>query len=160
MKLSETKSLLKDLRALSAEELTAREAELKKELEALPDDAECFFTLWTSNGRQMYWFNPTFGTKVYDGVNNKFAQIAYADDCLAYRVFEANTSEGNRILLHRVGEKVSPEEPKKEEEEKWYSNHYTCPQCGATWNDEWTATCDDECPECGCISSPDYSVDL
>ena len=32
MKLSETKSLLKDLRALSAEELTAREAELKKEL--------------------------------------------------------------------------------------------------------------------------------
>lgn len=32
MKLSETKSLLKDLRALSAEELTARETELKKEL--------------------------------------------------------------------------------------------------------------------------------
>ncbi|MFC4652925.1 50S ribosomal protein L29 [Lactococcus nasutitermitis] len=32
MKLSETKSLLKDLRALSVEELTAREAELKKEL--------------------------------------------------------------------------------------------------------------------------------
>lgn len=30
MKLSETKSLLKDLRALSVEELTAREAELKK----------------------------------------------------------------------------------------------------------------------------------
>ena len=32
MKLSETKSLLKDLRALSVEELTTREAELKKEL--------------------------------------------------------------------------------------------------------------------------------
>ena len=32
MKLSETKSLLTDLRALSVEELTAREAELKKEL--------------------------------------------------------------------------------------------------------------------------------
>lgn len=30
MKLSETKSLLKDLRALSVEELTTREAELKK----------------------------------------------------------------------------------------------------------------------------------
>lgn len=35
MKLSETKSLLKDLRALSVEELTTREAELKKELFAL-----------------------------------------------------------------------------------------------------------------------------
>ncbi|AYG01179.1 50S ribosomal protein L29 [Lactococcus allomyrinae] len=32
MKLSETKSLLKDLRALSVEELATREAELKKEL--------------------------------------------------------------------------------------------------------------------------------
>ncbi len=32
MKLSETKSLLTELRGLSAEELTAREAELRKEL--------------------------------------------------------------------------------------------------------------------------------
>lgn len=32
MKLSETKSLLSDLRTLSADQLTAREAELKKEL--------------------------------------------------------------------------------------------------------------------------------
>ncbi|MGM9887037.1 MULTISPECIES: 50S ribosomal protein L29 [unclassified Lactococcus] len=32
MKLSETKSLLTELRALSTEELTAREAELRKEL--------------------------------------------------------------------------------------------------------------------------------
>ena len=32
MKLSETKSLLKDLRALSVEELATRETELKKEL--------------------------------------------------------------------------------------------------------------------------------
>lgn len=32
MKLSETKSLLNDLRALSADQLSAREAELKKEL--------------------------------------------------------------------------------------------------------------------------------
>ncbi|MEY8442767.1 50S ribosomal protein L29 [Lactococcus ileimucosae] len=32
MKLNETKSLLKDLRALSVDELAAREAELKKEL--------------------------------------------------------------------------------------------------------------------------------
>lgn len=32
MKLSETKSLLKDLRALSVEELTTREAELKLSL--------------------------------------------------------------------------------------------------------------------------------
>ena len=32
MKLSETKSLLSELRALSTEELTAREAELRKEL--------------------------------------------------------------------------------------------------------------------------------
>ena len=37
MKLNETKSLLKDLRALSIDELATREAELKKELFELHD---------------------------------------------------------------------------------------------------------------------------
>jgi len=31
-----------------------------------------------------------------------------------------------------------------------YNNHYTCPECGYDWEDEWTSQCDDDCPACGC----------
>lgn len=31
----------------------------------------------------------------------------------------------------------------------WYSNHYICERCDATWTDEWSCMCDDDCPHCG-----------
>lgn len=31
-----------------------------------------------------------------------------------------------------------------------FLNHYTCPECGCDWTDEWSAMCDDDCPACGC----------
>jgi predicted nucleic acid-binding Zn-ribbon protein len=31
----------------------------------------------------------------------------------------------------------------------WYRNVYDCSECGASWEDEWSCACDDECPECG-----------
>lgn len=31
----------------------------------------------------------------------------------------------------------------------WFNNHYRCPGCGARWEDQWSCTCDDDCPECG-----------
>jgi hypothetical protein len=31
----------------------------------------------------------------------------------------------------------------------WFRNHYHCGECGASWEDEWSCTCDDDCPECG-----------
>jgi DNA-directed RNA polymerase subunit RPC12/RpoP len=31
----------------------------------------------------------------------------------------------------------------------WYRNYYTCARCGSDWADEWSCTCDDDCPECG-----------
>ena len=30
----------------------------------------------------------------------------------------------------------------------WYSNHYICEDCDATWTDEWSCMCDDDCPNC------------
>lgn len=30
----------------------------------------------------------------------------------------------------------------------WFCNHYQCPSCSTEWNDEWSATCDDDCPAC------------
>lgn len=63
--------------------------ELKKELETLPENAECFFTLYTINGRQSYWFNPSLGNKLMaDKQGNVYAQIAYTDDCPAYKLTE------------------------------------------------------------------------
>jgi hypothetical protein len=43
----------------------------------------------------------------------------------------------------------------------WFRNHYRCPQCRRSWSDEWSATCDDDCPHCGLRHvSPTESEDL
>jgi DNA-directed RNA polymerase subunit RPC12/RpoP len=31
----------------------------------------------------------------------------------------------------------------------WFRNFYRCANCNRTWTDEWSATCDDDCPHCG-----------
>lgn len=31
----------------------------------------------------------------------------------------------------------------------WFRNHYRCARCNRTWTDEWSCTCDDDCPHCG-----------
>ena len=43
----------------------------------------------------------------------------------------------------------------------WFLNHYECDECGRRWDDEWSCTCDDECPHCGARNmSPFDSDDL
>jgi hypothetical protein len=43
----------------------------------------------------------------------------------------------------------------------WFVNHYKCARCGQRWTDEWSCTCDDDCPHCGARHmSPDESEDL
>jgi hypothetical protein len=43
----------------------------------------------------------------------------------------------------------------------WFLNYYTCDRCGEDWTDEWSCTCDDDCPNCGARHmSPDDSDDL
>lgn len=43
----------------------------------------------------------------------------------------------------------------------WFRNHYRCARCGHEWTDEWSATCDDECPNCGARNmQPTDSDDL
>ena len=32
----------------------------------------------------------------------------------------------------------------------WFLNFYRCGRCRKVWTDEWSCTCDDECPYCGC----------
>jgi hypothetical protein len=31
----------------------------------------------------------------------------------------------------------------------WFLNFYRCDRCEHAWSDEWSCTCDDECPHCG-----------
>jgi predicted nucleic acid-binding Zn-ribbon protein len=45
----------------------------------------------------------------------------------------------------------------------WFRNYYRCERCGHEWTDEWSATCDDDCPKCGArhmspLDSDDLSV--
>jgi DNA-directed RNA polymerase subunit RPC12/RpoP len=43
----------------------------------------------------------------------------------------------------------------------WYRNYYECARCGRNWQDEWSCTCDDDCPHCGARHmSPTDSDDL
>lgn len=43
----------------------------------------------------------------------------------------------------------------------WYRNYYTCGRCKKHWQDEWSCTCDDDCPHCGARHmSPDSSDEL
>ena len=43
----------------------------------------------------------------------------------------------------------------------WFRNHYICESCDTTWTDEWSCTCDDDCPHCGARHmSPFKSDDL
>ena len=43
----------------------------------------------------------------------------------------------------------------------WFRNHYKCARCGFEWEDEWSATCDDDCAHCGARHMTPYeSEDL
>lgn len=43
----------------------------------------------------------------------------------------------------------------------WFLNKYLCEDCEQQWEDEWSATCDDDCPHCGSRHmSPFDSIDL
>jgi len=41
-----------------------------------------------------------------------------------------------------------------------YRNHYKCSECGTEWEDEWSCTCNDRCPECDAEIEPYKSEDL
>jgi hypothetical protein len=30
-----------------------------------------------------------------------------------------------------------------------FRNYYRCARCSYEWEDVWSATCDDDCPDCG-----------
>ena len=43
----------------------------------------------------------------------------------------------------------------------WFLNFYKCDECDRRWTDDWSCTCDDECPYCGTRDmSPYKSEDL
>jgi hypothetical protein len=42
----------------------------------------------------------------------------------------------------------------------WFENTYECSECGTTWTDEWSCTCNDRCPECDVETEPSSSIDL
>jgi hypothetical protein len=43
----------------------------------------------------------------------------------------------------------------------WFRNFYRCARRGHEWTDDWSATCDDDCPACGARHmSPYQSEDI
>ncbi len=41
----------------------------------------------------------------------------------------------------------------------WFLNFYRCGECGASWDDEWSCCCDDDCPACGSRHYSPYASD-
>jgi DNA-directed RNA polymerase subunit RPC12/RpoP len=41
----------------------------------------------------------------------------------------------------------------------WFRNLYLCSECGGSWQDDWSATCDDDCPHCGARHMSPYDSD-
>lgn len=41
----------------------------------------------------------------------------------------------------------------------WFCNYYKCERCGYDWTDEWSCTCDDDCPNCGSRHYSPYQSD-
>lgn len=39
-------------------------------------------------------------------------------------------------------------------------NSYHCEKCDVSWTDEWSCACDDECPECGTVYTPEESEEI
>ena len=69
----------------------------------------------------------------------------------------AETMQGNSQEPHSATN--TPETD--DENTRWFRNHYECPSCEHQWTDDWTATCDDDCPNCGARHiSPHTSDDL
>jgi predicted nucleic acid-binding Zn-ribbon protein len=40
-----------------------------------------------------------------------------------------------------------------------FRNFYRCNECGHRWSDVWSATCDDDCPQCGARYMSPYRSD-
>ena len=40
-----------------------------------------------------------------------------------------------------------------------FINHYRCPRCQNEWSDRWSATCDEDCPNCGLRHISPYRSD-
>ena len=41
----------------------------------------------------------------------------------------------------------------------WFANHYECDRCKYEWTDEWSCTCEDDCPHCGFRHMTPYDSD-
>jgi hypothetical protein len=41
----------------------------------------------------------------------------------------------------------------------WFRNYYRCEDCEREWSDEWSCTCDDDCPHCGARHMSPYESD-
>jgi hypothetical protein len=83
------------------------------------------------------------------------------------RLFGGKNIEWQVAILEDVPDEIKTDalgnlEPEDdEEEENRFLNYYKCPRCEHEWTDEWSATCDDDCPNCGCRHvSPYKSEDL
>ena len=41
----------------------------------------------------------------------------------------------------------------------WYCNNYRCARCDYEWQDEWSCTCEDDCPQCDARHMSPYKSD-
>ncbi len=86
--------------------------------------------------------------------------VVWGEDAEFFDIIETFIEEefkDNRVN----GEYDEPDEECEEDEDMQFTNYYRCPSCEHEWSDQWSATCDDQCPSCGKRHiSPYFSEDV
>jgi len=79
-------------------------------------------------------------------IENSLIVGAYADGPVDLTIVEtdSNVDGGKPEITSPALESLG-----KLEMPAWFCNHYKCGRCGHEWEDEWSASCDDDCPSCG-----------
>lgn len=127
---------------------------------SMADDADGAYVLaWVWVSKEMAGI-PDTGEVIYVASEQPFTCVA----CGTRTEHEGVKYENGRwIEVCPSCSKLHLVEDEKEEdaEPSNFRNFYKCPNCGCEWEDVWTATCDDGCPQCGERHvSPTHSEDV
>jgi hypothetical protein len=73
----------------------------------------------------------------------------------------ADVSEMDNDEINELCESLNVDFEIKEGEEDQgrYTNHYLCPNDNTRWDDDWSSTCNDRCPDCDAEIEPYASTD-
>jgi len=73
-----------------------------------------------------------------------------ANTAAVFEIEAAKGDEPTELVMTGLTPEHSPDDAEEDgEDEVKFVNSYRCPECDHEWSDQWSATCEDDCPACG-----------